>query len=108
MNQNSNLLSDFLWSRTKPNLSNWIVVLSGRFFSSGSPFPLIVVPSGMRMFVLMLSAFAGSHCKNLGRFACWWSVASLVGSGFSEMNEKVRGFSLSMLSDLKLRRCMSR
>lgn len=98
MNQNSSLSLDFLWSLTKPNLSNWIIVPSFRSFNFGSPFPFVIEPSGIVISTLMLSAFAGSH---------WMNFVLMSLSGSADRNEKVLGCILRTLSDLKLRRCMS-
>ena len=83
---------------TKPNLSNWIDVPGLRSFSFGSPFPFVVEPSGIIISMLMLSAFAGSH---------WINFVFMLLSGSDDRNEKVLGFILSTLSDLKFRRCIN-
>jgi len=98
VNQNSSLSFDFLWSLTKPNLSNWIVVPSFRSFSFGSPLPFIVEPSGIMISTLMLSTFAGSH---------WMNFVLMSLSGSDDRNENVLGFILSTLSDLKFSRCIN-
>ena len=97
-NQNSSLLFSFLWSATKPNLSNWIVVPIFSFASSGSPRPFIILPSGIMISVGMLSAFAGSH---------WMNFVWMLLSGSSDRNENSRGCIRRTLSDSKFIRCIS-
>ena len=77
-NQNCSLLLIFLCRVTKPNLSNWIVVFSLSFESSGSPLPLIMFPSGIMISTSGFCVFAGSHCRNF---------VFRSGSGSVEMNE---------------------
>jgi len=89
----------FSWSLTKPNLSNWIIVPSFSFVSSGSPRPVVFEPSGIVISTSILSASAGSH---------WMNLTFSSFSGVSEMNENVLGSILRTFSDLKFRRCMSR
>ena len=98
-NQNSNLSFCFLWSLTKPNLSNWIIVPSFSFSKFGSPSPFLVEPSGIVISVSIFFAFAGSHWMN-------FVLSSLSGS--FDRNENVLGCILKMFSDLKLSRCISR
>ena len=97
-NQNSSLLLSFLWSLTKPNLSNWIIFPTFILDSPGSPSPPFLEPSGITTSTLTFFALAGSHCTNF--------VLSFL-SGSFDMNENVLGFVLMIFSALKFRRCIS-
>jgi len=88
----------FLWSFTKPNLSNWIVELANNFFRSGSPSPFMVDPSGIMISTLMFSGVLGSH---------WMNFVFRSAFGSSDMNDNVLGFIMSSLSDLKFSRCIN-
>ncbi len=118
MNQNSSFSFSFLCNLQKPNLSNWMTVPTFSFSSAYSPSPVFVVPSGILISTLMLFGEAGSQWRNLDRFAARpagaCETASLLDRlvpvrfvGSSEMKEKSRGL-IPILSDLKVKRCISR
>jgi len=69
VNQNSSLSLCFLWSLTKPNLSNWICVSSFSSESFGSPRPFEIELSGIRISVFMFGWSAESQWMYLVRFA---------------------------------------
>ena len=89
----------FLWSLTKPNLSNWTVVPILSFSSSCSPNPFLIEPSVIMISTGMFLSETGSQ---------WMNFVSRLLSGSSDVNEWILGFSLSIFSDLKFRRCISR
>ena len=87
MNQNSSLSFCFSWSLTKPNRSNWIVVPIFSSDSFGSPRPFMIELSGILISTFMFSVSAESH---------WMNFVFKLLSGFSERNERVIGFMISL------------